>query len=492
MFTKEEPIRRRLSHTIEKGNHVKEWKWTEGKIIGGFVIASGLILFFNLWGRSLENHGYLRYAEVAREMIQSGDWVIPRLNGDIYIDKPPFLFWLIAIPSSVHGSVTPFIARLPGALFAWMGVILLFLWGKRAYGTVQSGLLSGGILLTTYEYFFQARLAKTDSVLCVLVILSLYSFYLGYGASGRKRYLFHGLSFFSMGLAVLTKGPIGLFIPLLVISIFLFKERRWGLWVSKEFILGYVIVGLVVLPWVFLFIDRVGFDRAITLMKENQILTRTAPIYFYFVQIWGDFFPWSIFLPFVSVSVWRQREQIWHSEKSLFLIWFIALFIALTLFKYRVSRYLLPALPPLALIAGGLWRYRLSSFLIPFLLSVFIWHGVEFHWVAKDFSNSPGMVLSGELRPLIGDSTLFGYRLGESTVEEVNFYLSRVIPILKETESLTEQLRRSGRGLVLMPEEVYKEVLKQEEDSIVFVRGFPYKKGRLVMVSMNEQDETKR
>jgi 4-amino-4-deoxy-L-arabinose transferase-like glycosyltransferase len=357
-----------------------------------------------------------------------------------------------------------------------MGVILLFLWGKRAYGTVQSGLLSGGILLTAHQYFFQARMAKTDSILCFLVILSLYSFHLGYGASGRRRYLFHGLSFFSTGLAVLTKGPIGLFIPLLVISIFLFKERRWGLWLSKEFILGYVIFGLTVLPWVFLFIDRVGFDRAITQVKEEQILRRAAPIYFYLVQIWGEFFPWSIFLPFIAVSVWRQREKIWHSEKSLFLIWFIALFVALTLFKYRASRYLLPAIPPLALMMGGLWKHRPSVFLILFVLSALIWHGIEFSWLRNDLSNSPGRVLAGELRPLIGDSTLFGYRLDEGTVEKMNFYLSRTIPILKEGERLSGQLKRRGRELVLMPQKVYEEVLHQEGGAIVLVGTFPYRK----------------
>ena len=60
----------------------KEDRW----VTGVFVAVSGLLLFFNLWGRSLENHGYLRYAEVAREMIRSGDWIVPRLNGEVYLN----------------------------------------------------------------------------------------------------------------------------------------------------------------------------------------------------------------------------------------------------------------------------------------------------------------------------------------------------------------------------------------------------------------------
>ena len=84
-----------------------------------FILATGLVLFYNLWARNLENHGYLRYAEIAREMIRSGDWVVPHHNGEIYVDKPPLIFWLIAIPSWFSGSVTPLTAAchrpyLPG------------------------------------------------------------------------------------------------------------------------------------------------------------------------------------------------------------------------------------------------------------------------------------------------------------------------------------------------------------------------------------------
>jgi 4-amino-4-deoxy-L-arabinose transferase-like glycosyltransferase len=123
---------------------MKEWGSKEGWIIGCFIIGSGLILFFNLWGRSLENHGYLQYAEVAREMVRSGDWVVPHANGEVFIDKPPLLFWLIAIPSCLYGSVTPLIARLPSFFAAWIGVFILFLWGKRVYGRITTNFWSSG------------------------------------------------------------------------------------------------------------------------------------------------------------------------------------------------------------------------------------------------------------------------------------------------------------------------------------------------------------
>jgi 4-amino-4-deoxy-L-arabinose transferase-like glycosyltransferase len=462
---------------------VKEWRSREGWIVSSFIIVSGFILFFNLWNKSLENHGYLRYAEVAREMIRSGEWVVPHLNGEVYIDKPPLLFWLIAIPASLYGSVTPLIARWPSAFAGWVGIIILFLWGKRIYGTTQSGLIAGGILLSSYQYFYQARLPKTDILLCLFILLSLYFFYLGYGELRRRRYLLYGFSFFSMGLGVLTKGPFGL-LPFIILSAFLIKERQWRILICKEFILGYVILILTAFPWIFLFLHRVGLEESITLVKETHILTRQAPIYFYLIQIWGQFFPWSLLLPFLCVYLWKQRSGFWHSKESFFFIWFIVIFILLTLFKYRTSRYLLPALPPLALMIGGIWRKRVVYFLISLLFILSIWHAREYYWVKKDLSYSPGMVLVRELRPIIKESTLSGYRLDTSTIEEVNFYLERVIPILSKIENFSEPLRRGEERWVLMPKEIYEEVRIQGGLSVRLLHEFLYKKGKLVLVSM--------
>ena len=458
---------------------MKEWQRRDGWILGGFVVATGLFLFFNLEARSLENHDYLRYAEIAREMIRSGDWVVPHLNGSIFIDKPPLLFWLIAIPSSLYGTVTPLIARLPSAFSAWFGLIVMFLWAKKVYGTSRAGLIASGILFSSYQYFSQGRLAKTDMLLCLFILLCLYLFFLGHGESGKRRTLFHSLSFLSMGLAVLTKGPFGFLIPVLMIAIFLIKERQSGIWVSKGFFLGYAILAFMVLFWIIPFIHRVGWEECIALVRGSHILTRRAPAYFYLIEIWGQFFPWSVVLPFLFLDLWKRRNGIWRSEESLFLLWFLLLFILLTLFNYRASRYLLPALPPLAFLIAGAWRRKLRYFLVPSLVALCVWHGVEYRWARRDVSYSPGRVLAGELKPLLGESKLFGYRLDDSTAEELNFYLDPVVPIplLNKSEAPV------ARGLILMSKKVYRKVQGEGKGSWVLVKEFSYKKGKLVLVS---------
>jgi 4-amino-4-deoxy-L-arabinose transferase-like glycosyltransferase len=446
-------------------------------VLVGFIIASGLVLFFNLWPRSLENHDYLRYAEVAREMIRSGDWVVPHCRGEVYIDKPPLLFWLIAIPSWFYGSVTPLIARLPSALSAWIGVVILFLWGRRIHGTVQSGLISGGLALMSYQYFFEARSAKTDMLLCLMILLSLYFFYLGYDRDRRESFLFYGLSFFFMGLGVLAKGPFGVTTPILIMLAFLLKEKQIKILVSREFLVGYVVLAITVLPWVALFIKGVGWEQTVALVKSNEVLTRRAPFYFYFLRIWVQFFPLSLLLPFLFVHLWRRRGERLPSGESILIIWFVLLFILLTLFKFRASRYLLPALPPLALMMGGMVRKRFSRFLVAFCFFILLWHSVEGYWLRGNLSHSPGMVLAGELRPVLGESVLSGYELDVSTVEEINFYLDRVIPLLKKTDPL------SGKPFVLMPEEVYRSLRARGNDSLLILREFHYRGSRLFLVS---------
>lgn len=128
-------------------------KTTYSANFAAFFLLLTVILFFNLSGRTLENHDYLRYAEVAREMIRSGDWLVLRYNGAIYIHKPPLAIWLIALPAVLKGCVTPFIARLPSAMFALLGGIIVFFWHTR-YGKTcvpllyQQGCLSPRIFIS--------------------------------------------------------------------------------------------------------------------------------------------------------------------------------------------------------------------------------------------------------------------------------------------------------------------------------------------------------
>ena len=456
-----------------------------------FLGGSFFILFFNLWGRTLENHDYLRYAEVAKEMIQSGDWVVPRFNGEIFLHKPPLLSWLIALPSKNYGSVTPFLARLPSALFAWVGGLIVYLWGRKMWGGERYGMVSSGVLISSYLYFWQGRIARTDMVFSVLILLSLYFFYLSYFErklqnpfpplfqKGRSQIVFY-LSFVFMGMAGLTKGAVGVVFPFLIISLFLLWEHKWKRLIQKEFILGYLIIFLIWSAWIIPFIQQVGWGTALQTWTETKILTRQAPFYLYLYRIWIDFAPWSIFFPLLFTYLWKKNKS--KDEKFLSL-WFFTLFILLMLFPHRASKYLLPAFPALALLMGGFWRGK-SSLLFGVILSVALtsWHGYEYFLVKKNGANTTGPALSEELRPYQRNDIL-GYQMDTDTLGKINFYGNKIIPQARKIEDMNRKVKEKREVFIITPEITLRDLMR-ERLQIIQLKKIGYRDENLIIAQV--------
>ncbi len=473
-----------------------------------FLGGSLSILFFNLWGRTLENHDYLRYAEVAKEMIQSGDWVVPRFNGEIFLHKPPLLSWLIALPSNIFGSVTPFLARFPSALFAWIGGIVVYLWGRKMWGGERYGLVSSGVLISSYLYFWQGRIARTDMVFSVLILLSLYFFYLSYfenecyslpppplpspvkgegvirGSPFKVRrrqrsYHFTILSFLFMGMAGLTKGPVGLLLPFSVMALFLLAQRQLRLLIRKDFLLGYFMMALILGSWLVPFLSCVGWGTASEVWKETRILTRHAPLYLYGYRIWVDFAPWSIFLPSLLFHYWKKEK---NGDEKFLILWFFCLLLLLTLFPHRASKYVLPAFPALALLMGGFWRkWSLVPFLIIFFGVVLAWHGYEYTLIRKNNIRTPGLVLHQTLSPY-QDKKILGYRMDVDTLGKINFYGDKLIPQVREVKDLKEKAKGKGEVYIITTKTALTDLIKEgfhvtslqtiddRKESLVFIK----------------------
>ncbi|MEM3112787.1 MAG: glycosyltransferase family 39 protein [Candidatus Anstonellales archaeon] len=427
-------------------------RWIWWVYLGG----SFFLLFFNLWGRTLENHDYLKYSEVAKEMIQSKNWIVPRLNGEIYLHKPPLLFWLIAITSKIYGSVTPFLARMPSAFFAWIGGLIVYLWGKRIWGSERLGFISGGILISSYLYFWQGRIARTDMLFSVLILLSLYFFYFGEQNSGMKYRLLTILSFIFMALAGLTKGPVGILFPLLIIFLFQLTQRRWKILFQKEFILGYMTICFILGLWIVSFFYQVDWETAVRAWEESKVLTRSDPFYIYFYRLWIDFIPWSVFLPSLFIQLWKKEK---NQEEIFLILWFLSLFILLTLFPYRASRYLLPAFPALALLMGGFWRGRSSFlFLMIFLAALMSWHGYEFFLIKKNEIKTTGPFLFHELSPY-QEELLLAYQMDEAILEKINFYGDKLIPQIRKIEELKEKIQDREEVYIITSEKGLKNLI---------------------------------
>jgi 4-amino-4-deoxy-L-arabinose transferase-like glycosyltransferase len=441
-----------------------------------FLVGSGFILLFNLWGRHLENHDFLRHAEIAREMIRSGDWIVPRFNGEIYVHKPPFLFWLIALPSSIYGSVTPFLARLPAAFFAWIGALVVYLWGRKIWGEDRDGLIGAGILISSYLYFHQGRIARSDMVFSILILLSLYSFYLSY--QREKRYGFSILCCVFMAMAGLTKGPIGVIFPILIIVLFLLRQRKLRLLVQKEFLLGYLVAIFLFSLWMIPFIHRVTWDSALSVWQETRILTRQAPFYVYGHRIWANFAPWSIFLPFLIVYYWKKAKS---RDEEFLILWFISLFVILTIFPVRNSRYLLPAFPALALLMGGFLRKRsLSLFYVIFFGAILVWHGYEYNLIKKNEIRKPGSVLFQEFQKY-RDKDIIGYQMDIGILGTINFYEDRVISQTKHVEDLKKKAKGIEEIFVVTTERGLQDLIK-EDFLVTWSKKIDHREGSIFLV----------
>ena len=149
------------------------------------LFVSAIILFINIGGWDLWNPDEPRYAQVAREMMQTGSYLVPHINSEIYPDKPPLFFWLIALASRSFGDVTSASARIPSAI-ACLGVILLtYLLGRTLYNQTV-GFLAGLILLTTAQFTWLALRANIDMTLTLWTTLALFLFYVGYTREKSK------------------------------------------------------------------------------------------------------------------------------------------------------------------------------------------------------------------------------------------------------------------------------------------------------------------
>ncbi|MER3424927.1 MAG: hypothetical protein C4293_18595, partial [Nitrospiraceae bacterium] len=213
----------------------------------GLLALAVLLLFLGLGDLGLTDRDEGSNAEAAREMIESGDWITPTLNGEPRFAKPVFIYWLMSGAYRLFG-INAFSARFPSALFGVALILLQYLFLSRVRGSLV-GLLGGLMLLLNVEMVAIGRLALTDSVLIFFTTVSLYGFWLGLHGEGRERH-YLWLFYIGMALGMLTKGPIGVVVPLLGAVPYLMITRRWRQFWRHGFPLaGSLLFLALAIPW---------------------------------------------------------------------------------------------------------------------------------------------------------------------------------------------------------------------------------------------------
>lgn len=348
------------------------------------LVLSGLLFFAGLGDMGLTDRDEGRNAEAGREMFASGDLITPTFNGELRVAKPVFVYWLMTLSYHVLG-VSEFAARTPSALFGVALILMHFLFLSRLRGPTV-GFSGALMLLLNIEMLALGRMAITDSVLIFFTTLSLYGFWLGLHEPGPGRHWMWGF-YVGMALATLTKGPVGLLVPLLAAGLYLTAARRWTIFWQRGFpIAGSLVLILLAVPW-YAAMFVIHGDAYGSQAKVHTVGRFLAPmeghgagLWFYFPVLLLGFFPWSLLLPaafYRTYTSWRNRHQTAdvgavspnspHATRSgdelewFAALWIVGTFVFFTLSSTRLPHYIGPLFPAASLLAALYWSRALED-----------------------------------------------------------------------------------------------------------------------------------
>lgn len=337
-----------------------------------FLCAAFLyLLFFHQLGRlGLVGPDEPRYAKVAKEMVASGDFVTPRLNGQPWFEKPILYYWVAALGFKVLG-VSEFAARLPSALAGLLGCLTVF-WIGTHWRSRQTGFIAALVLASAPMYFSLARAASTDMLLTASLAAAMACFYVALAGDSAKKQaadrrantpLVLGFYAFS-ALAILAKGPVGIVLPGFILAIFIGITGQRGLLRRLRLLEGAVLCACIALPWYLLCYRANGWPFVQEFLLSHNLarfvterFQHVQPFWFYVPVVLAGFFPWSFQL---FSAAWHFMRRDWKASRDdheLFLwIWALVPFLFFSLSQSKLPGYALPMLPALALIVAREWE----------------------------------------------------------------------------------------------------------------------------------------
>ena len=335
------------------------------KRIWWLVIAVAVIWFSNIEYRKLIKPDEGRYAEIPREMVASGDWVTPRLNGLKYFEKPPLQYWATATVYTVFGE-HQWTARLWPALTGFAGLLLVWFAGLRLFGREAAGyaamLLGSSLLYVAMGHFNSLDMGVTFFI--TLGILALLLAQTQTDTSKRRNWML--LAWAGIGLAVLSKGLMGLVLPGAALFIYMVAQRDFSLLRRMHWLPGMAVFFLVTAPWFYLVMkaNPEFFERFFIYEHYTRFTTtehgRSQP-WHYFIQILlAGMLPWTLLMldtlwrtAFAAKAVDGTKPAIKNFNAGRFLlIWAVFIYVFFSLSGSKLPSYLLPMFPALALLMG--------------------------------------------------------------------------------------------------------------------------------------------
>jgi len=316
-------------------------------------------LFFRLGSLPFIGSDECRYARIADEMNRAGRWVTPLLQGYPWLEKPPLYYWITIFVYRIFG-VNEAAARLGPALCALLAAASVLWLGSKLWSR-REGLLGGLILLTGIGFCAYGRSASPDMPItaCFTIAFALLAAAV---IKGGMAFWKIACAYLLLGLAALAKGPVAFVMGTGILVLFWALDEQ-GNSLRRLFVLsGSPIALMVAWPWYWLAFKQNGFSF-ISIFFINHNLARYVtdihhheqPLYYFLPVLLGLFFPWSGWLPALISGPHRRKTLDWRTwdRSTLFLVcWALFPFLFFSLSNSKLPGYILPSLPPLALLLG--------------------------------------------------------------------------------------------------------------------------------------------
>ncbi len=319
-----------------------------------------------------------RYIEIPRQMVTTGDWLTPRINGVPYFEKPPLFYWMQAASLSLLG-ISEISGRLMPLLIVTFTCLITYALGRLYFGRL-AGLLAAGVLATSFLGYASSRIAVLDAPVALFITAAIACFLAAQKTSERRRLLYLLMYVFA-ALAMMTKGLIGVVIPGLVIGAWILITKQWRILKEAQLLPGIAIFLLIAAPWHvmmqrlhpeffdFYFIHE-HFTRYLT--SEHK---RTAPWWFFIAITAVGMLPWSGLLPAIF-----KRMRFSDPVALFFALWILLPLLFFSASHSKLASYIFPIFPAIAILLGKLlaewWEAKTDTRLlrrnIIFIVIVFV------------------------------------------------------------------------------------------------------------------------
>ena len=326
-------------------------------VLLALMVALAVGWFTSLGYRDLIRPDEGRYAEIAREMVASGDWLTPRLNDFKYFEKPALQYWATAAAFSSFG-ISEWTARLWAALTGFAGILLVGFTGLRLFGR-DAGLYAAAVTASSFLYVFIAHANTLDMGLTFFLTAAVCAFVLaqhdGQGPAGRRNWMLAAWA--AAALAVLSKGLIGLLLPGGALFWYIVIQRDWRRIPLLHLPAGIALFLAITAPWFiavslknpeffqFFFIQE-HFERFLT--KGHG---RYQPPWYFIPVLLAGMVPWTLTMLPAVARAWRAEAGHFQTARFL-LLWCVFTFVFFSASGSKLASYILPIFPALALLCG--------------------------------------------------------------------------------------------------------------------------------------------